>query len=248
MQYINIPAGATYPLVLGEDILAMNTAKVYLLCDTSSGVGAINILLPRITDGNNSLKNWWLEIFVNDIGNNASVNNIKITPNPADKINGSASQITLNTNGVTGRMVITGKTAWDFNVGSSSSGGGIDDSVLRVVSSTIVDFKIAGVTTLYTVPAGKQFYGAYVQVIGIDVTGVAITPAQTLGSNSPNYDNWGYNISNSQGTDLSVQYGFQQGAMKIFNSGEVIRLKINPDTATTDINRVELVGYFKPTP
>jgi len=128
MQYINIPANTTFPLVLGDDINAMNTAKIYLLCDTSSGVGAINILLPKITiPAGGSIKNWWFEIFVNDIGNNASVNNIKITPSPisgGDKINGSASQITLNTNGVTGRIVITGTTSWDFNIGSSSSGGG----------------------------------------------------------------------------------------------------------------------------
>jgi hypothetical protein len=124
MQYINIPAGTTYPLILGEDILAMNTSKIYLQCDTV-GAGAINILLPKITiPSGGSIKNWFLEIFINDIGNNASGNNIKITPAPSDTINGSASQIILSTNGATGRIVITGKTAWDFNIGSDSSGGG----------------------------------------------------------------------------------------------------------------------------
>jgi hypothetical protein len=124
MQYITILAGTTYPLVLGEDILAMNTSKIYLQCDTV-GVGAINILLPKITiPAGGSIKNWFLEIFINDIGNNASGNNIKITPAPSDTINGSTSQIILSTDGATGRIVITGKTAWDFSVGNSSSAGG----------------------------------------------------------------------------------------------------------------------------
>jgi hypothetical protein len=76
MQYINVPAG-NYNLVLGEDILSMNTAKIYLQCQTS--LGAINILLPRITNPNGtSLKNWWFTVYINDADGNASVNNIKM--------------------------------------------------------------------------------------------------------------------------------------------------------------------------
>lgn len=142
MQYINIPAGSTYPLILGEDILAMNTSKIYLQCNTV-GVGSINILLPKITiPAGDSIKNWFLEIFINDIGNNASVNNIKITPSPldgGDKINGSASQITLNTNGSTGRLVITGKTAWDYSAGGGSgSGVAVEGQVYTKVSPLAV--------------------------------------------------------------------------------------------------------------
>lgn len=123
MQIINVPAGV-FPLVLGEDILAMNTAKLYLQCQTSDG--AINILLPKITiPAGGSLQNWWFNVYINDIGGNASVNNIKITPHPDDTINGSSSQIILIDNGATGCLNVVGREAWEFETGDSSSGGGI---------------------------------------------------------------------------------------------------------------------------
>lgn len=105
MQIRVVPAG-TYSLVLGEDILAMNTAKIYLQCQTNDG--AINILLPKITDGYSSLRNWWFNIFINDIDGNAATNNITITPHPDDTINGSTSQVVLNTNGVAGTLQVIG--------------------------------------------------------------------------------------------------------------------------------------------
>lgn len=193
MQYISIPANTTYPLILGDDINAMNTAKIYLLCDTSSGVGAINILLPKITDGNNSLKNWWFEIFINDIGGNASVNNIKITPNPADKINGSGAQVILDTNGITGRIVVTGKTAWDFNVGASSSGGcGVQIIDSNAGFSQVLDFtnnddgvgqEIGGVGNtgnfVQTIPANTIKIGDIYRFtinVPVDTSEAALTP------------------------------------------------------------------------
>lgn len=121
MQIRNVTAG-TYALILGDDILSMNTAKIYLQCDTSSG--AINILLPKITiAAGGSLQNWWFEVFVNDISGNAATNNITITPNPDNTINGSSSAVVLNANGATGGLKVTGASAWEFNLGSSGSGG-----------------------------------------------------------------------------------------------------------------------------
>src|SRR3990167_10689054 len=108
MQVRNVPAG-TYALVLGDDILAMNTAKIYLQCQTSGG--AINILLPKITDISGGLiqgiQNWWFEVFVNDVDGNALNNNITITPNPADKIDGSALAIAITSNSGTASLSIS---------------------------------------------------------------------------------------------------------------------------------------------
>src|SRR3990167_735131 len=96
-MFINVPAG-TFNLTLGADAFLLNTANIYLQCQT--GGGAINIVLPRISTAGITTT-WGFKIYINDTGNNASVNNITITPNPADKINGTlATPIILNTNGV----------------------------------------------------------------------------------------------------------------------------------------------------
>lgn len=119
MQYIDVVG--TFGLTLGEDILAMNTAKIYLECHTNSG--AVNILLPRITNpSGTSLKNWWFEIYVNDADNNASVNNIKVTPNPADTIDGLSIPLVIGTNGGTALLCVVGTSNW-FSAMSVGSGG-----------------------------------------------------------------------------------------------------------------------------
>ena len=60
MQYINIKAGETFPLILGEDLFAMNTAKYYFKCDTSGVGGDMNIILPKISPaGSQPIRNWW---------------------------------------------------------------------------------------------------------------------------------------------------------------------------------------------
>ncbi len=159
MQIINVPSG-TYTLVLGDDILAMNTAKIYLQCQTSDG--AINILLPRITDFTNSasLKNWWFNIFVNDIGGNASTNNIKITPNPADTINGSGAQIILASNGVCGNIQVTGQSSWEFTIGSSTSSSvdGFTKTFLVPLEATMFNGGMG--VALGKLPLGYRFVNA----------------------------------------------------------------------------------------
>lgn len=135
MQIRNVTAG-TYTLILGEDILAMNTAKIYLQCETSGG--AINILLPQITNPNGtSLQNWWFNVFINDVDGNASVNNITITPHPDDIINGSASQVVLSTNGVTSSVQVVGVNAWELNAGSSSASSSSGFAVEIINPSTL---------------------------------------------------------------------------------------------------------------
>lgn len=154
MQYINVPAG-TYTLVLDESILAMNTAKIYLQCETDGG--AINILLPRITDGTSSLRNWWFNIYINDVDGNASTNNITITPHPSgDKINGSTSQVVLDTNGVTGCLQITGVNSWEFTTVSSNNNGSIVNyqatATDDITTTSTTDVVATGMTL--TPPAG----------------------------------------------------------------------------------------------
>ena len=120
-MFINVPAG-TLNLTLGTDAFILNTANIYLQCQTGSG--AVNIILPRISTVAGITTTWGFKIYINDVGNNASVNNITIIPNAADKINGVlTTPIVLNTNGVTGHLQVTGTNSWEFNIGSSSSGG-----------------------------------------------------------------------------------------------------------------------------
>lgn len=112
------PTG-TLNLVVTREMQVDNTNNLYVLCQTNAG--AITINLPRISSilgVPNST--WGFRIFVTDDKNNASVNNITIIPNPADKINGSAAPIVLNTNGATGHLLISGFKQWEF---SPSSGG-----------------------------------------------------------------------------------------------------------------------------
>jgi hypothetical protein len=68
------------------------------------------------------LKNWWFTVYINDVDGNASANNIKITPHPLDKINGSGAQVTLSSNGISGCLEVVGTNAWEFYLANSSSG------------------------------------------------------------------------------------------------------------------------------
>ena len=101
----------------------MNTRNIYLQCQTSGG--AVNIMLPRITTVSKRTTVWGFRIFINDEDGNAAANNISITPHPADTINGNASPVVLNIDGVTGDLQIVGTEKWTFN---SGAGGGTGDA------------------------------------------------------------------------------------------------------------------------
>jgi hypothetical protein len=80
--------------------------------------------LPRITSADGVSTTWGFEIYINDVDNNASVNNITITQNSVDKINGALSTpIVLNTNGATGCFQIVGSSSWEFSFGNSINSG-----------------------------------------------------------------------------------------------------------------------------
>lgn len=115
---MNINVSGNYALNLTPEAFILNTADIYLQCKTGSG--AVNITLPRITSVEGLTNTWGFKVYINDVDNNASVNNITVACHPADKINGSNAPIVLNTNGVTGHLQVTGSSAWEFN---PSAGG-----------------------------------------------------------------------------------------------------------------------------
>lgn len=116
------PTG-TINLSVTRDMQVDNTNNLYVLCQTNAG--AVTINLPRISSiAGVPNSTWGFRIFVTDDKNNASVNNITIVPNPADKINGSSSPIVLNTNGATGHLLISGFKQWEF---ASGAGAGAND-------------------------------------------------------------------------------------------------------------------------
>src|SRR3989338_6616064 len=106
-MYQNI--SGIFNLAFDIDLSILNTKKLYLQCQT--GTAATNIILPRISTLTNGAS-WGFEIYINDVDNNAATNNITIAPNAADRINGSASAIVLNTNGVNAVLQINGTATW----------------------------------------------------------------------------------------------------------------------------------------
>src|SRR3990167_7576199 len=128
---MNISVSGNYTVVLDDPAFILNTDKIYLQCNTA--LGAVNITLPRIST---SGRTWGFRIYINDVSVNAATNNITIIPNAADRINGSASSIVLNTNGVTGCAEIIGTTAWAFNICNSTAGGTVYTKYIANMTQT----------------------------------------------------------------------------------------------------------------
>lgn len=104
-----------YTLDLTDPTFILNTRIIYLQCRTNLGV--VNITLPRIST---SGQTWGFKVFVYDAGNNASVNNITVTPNAADKINGSGAATVINSNGANAVYEIIGTDAWALSTSQVS--------------------------------------------------------------------------------------------------------------------------------
>lgn len=157
------PTG-TFVLAITRAMQVQNTSNIYLLCQTSGG--AVNIILPRISSlAGVPNSTWGFKIFVTDSDNNAAVNNITITPNPADKINGSAAPIVLNTNGVTGHIQISAFKTWEFSIGNAGGGSGIpygnDTGLPNAYQVAIPNATLtAGYTFEMRVKAGNDNTGA----------------------------------------------------------------------------------------
>jgi len=117
---------------VGAGIHIVSLSDINILCDTSAG--AVNLILPKITDAINFSQrqgngiggfgsgNFTLNI--TDIGNNASVNNIVITKNASDSFANNLSSVVINTNnGSVGIKPIT-ESSWSISFTYSASGGG----------------------------------------------------------------------------------------------------------------------------
>lgn len=100
--------------------------------DTTGGVA--NIYLPNI------LKSGLLlvrkRIYINDVGNNASVNNINVITLDGDKINNGAS-LQLSDNGISAEIVITNRTEYIANLSTDSGGGGGGSTYVNPNPTTI---------------------------------------------------------------------------------------------------------------
>lgn len=114
---------------------------VVLNCNTVTGAITINLL--SIPD------NYWnttYKLYINDIGNNASVNNITINAQGTQTINGASSiKITNNGGAVLIRIIDNERYIATYN----SSGGGYDtiqDEGVNLPQRKIIDFVGAGVT------------------------------------------------------------------------------------------------------
>jgi hypothetical protein len=84
-----------YTLNVDDSWRALNLQEIYLQCNTS--LGAVNIDLFEIID----LDGFWnVKIFITDISNNASVNNIVVNASGSDIIDSTGtSSSTINLNG-----------------------------------------------------------------------------------------------------------------------------------------------------
>lgn len=86
--------------------------------DTTGGIA--NIYLPNIIQSGALLVR--KRIYINDVGNNASVNNINIITLGGDKINGLSS-LALSDNGISTEIVITNRTEYIANLSSDNPSG-----------------------------------------------------------------------------------------------------------------------------
>jgi hypothetical protein len=87
--------------------------------DTTGGIA--NIYLPNIIQSGALLVR--KRIYINDVGNNASVNNINIITLGGDKVNGLSS-LALADNGISTEIVITNRTEYIANLSTDNGGGG----------------------------------------------------------------------------------------------------------------------------
>lgn len=119
------------------------------------------------------------------------------------------------------------------------------DNVVRLISRTTnVDFKSTGTTSLYTVPAGKNLMITQIVVIGSNVSNITAQNSQKVGSNSPNFDNWGYSLGSPGSTgNYSMHSASSASNGKIFTAGEVITVKYTANTATNDVVTIDVIGY-----
>jgi hypothetical protein len=109
-----------YTLEVNDSWRLLNLQEIYLQCNTS--LGAVNIDLFEII---NLAGFWNVKIYITDISNNASVNNIVVNASGSDIIDstGTTSSI-INVNGGSLELQVVGDTQWLCLEGNTSGGGG----------------------------------------------------------------------------------------------------------------------------
>jgi len=115
---------------------------------------------------------------------------------------------------------------------------------------TGVNFKATGLTTLFTVPTGRQFILEDVRVQPTNVTSLTISPDFKIGANVT-HDDWaaGYTLPNgSTNADMSIlAFKTAQGDYfsKVFQSGDIIKFEITTGaTATTFTGTLRIFGML----
>lgn len=171
----NILGGITYVVNGQDDVINVDT----------SVVGGTTLLIPNIKAG--SLQLFYKDIFVNDIGGNASTNKIRIAAVGGDLINGSPF-IEIENDSASVQLTVAGQKTWLANFGSATSGSGQDDKVKvnatdaltqylqdKLVQGdgiTITEQDVLGVKSLILASTGVEIRNTlYVSKNGNDGTG-----------------------------------------------------------------------------
>lgn len=118
--------GGQYLITGNDDVLNVDT--------TADG---IRLVLPNIQ--NSKLQQFYKSIYVNDTGNNASVNIIRISTLGGDTINGSPF-VDIDVNGGSVVIELTGLKTWVANFGTTSSPIVADEKVKVSGSDALAEF------------------------------------------------------------------------------------------------------------
>jgi len=130
--------------------------------------------------------------------------------------------------------------------------GGIIGSKALLNTVPNVNFKNTGFTTLFTVPAGKQFILDDIRSQPTNVTGLTVEPDFTAGCNNPTYDDWaaGYTLFQSAtNNDTSLRNLIITNGVyvfgKVYQAGDVLKFQIDtPATATTYLATLRVFGIL----
>jgi hypothetical protein len=177
---VTVHAGA-YDIVLPSEIY-VNTNKFYFEC--MSNEGAISLTLPKIS----SVKTWGFWIFINDNGNNASINNITIFSAAGETINGSPTAV-INQDRVSYQFYVSGTQSWGYsNAGTGST---------PITNQVYIAGANLGGQRLIMYFGGKVYYynqteSEWGKIVGFSKTAVVINnPVEVISSGKVTNVGWG---------------------------------------------------------
>lgn len=160
--------------VFGAGTHQLGSTDLNVLADTT--LGAVNFVLPSIDSIINTIATQGYSVGnvglfpmnITDVGNNASVNNITITCNPADEFNGEVSAFIINQNKGTAQIKPTSSNIWNI-IQSGSSGGGVSGVAYADTEALLPP--VGNPAILYiTKDFGKQFRWdgslPYIEILG----------------------------------------------------------------------------------